>query len=238
VVAPPGVVDDPLDSAVRVVGAAGPQDRGVLLVAELAMEVNWANQASKLSGHSIFLAGPTLRGRACRNCGGAGKVYHIPGSVEDPCHRCLGAPFREWSWRQDALRILKQRKFDGRVFVPEYEDFASLEEYAEANDLEGKELKKTQPGWELERLNVASCIAFWIPRDLTWLPGFTTNVEFGFWVARRPERVICGWPSGAPKTSYLDKLIELMVAPHIRHRIGPYFRLEEVLHHAVMLANS
>jgi hypothetical protein len=43
-----------------------------------------------------------------------------------------------------------------------------------------------------------------VPRDPATLPGFTTNVEFGRFVGRKP--CVYGRPDGAPHTGYLDWL--------------------------------
>lgn len=53
-------------------------------------------------------------------------------------------------------------------------------------------------------LERASVIAFWVPRDLERLPGFTTNVEFGGYVGS--GRVVYGRPDGWPMNRYLDWL--------------------------------
>lgn len=63
-----------------------------------------------------------------------------------------------------------------------------------------------QMNWELKSMGQADVILFWVPRDLEKLPGFTTNVEFGFWAAKNPRKVSFGCPPGAPKTEYLRHL--------------------------------
>src|SRR5262249_44414302 len=50
-------------------------------------------------------------------------------------------------------------------------------------------------------LTACDVIAFWVPRDLRTLPGFTTNVEWGRWEAS--GKVVLGGPPGAPKNRYL-----------------------------------
>ena len=61
-----------------------------------------------------------------------------------------------------------------------------------------------QVEWEHAGLEAATVIAFWVPRDLNTLPGFTTNVEFGRCVGS--GRIIYGRPDQAPKNRYLDWL--------------------------------
>lgn len=103
------------------------------------------------------------------------------------------------SWRDDALAILEIVKFDGTVFVPEMNGGWNRDfEYA------------TQIEWEEECLNKADVILFWIPRDLETLPGFTTNIEWGYWTAKNPSKLVLGIPKDTVKSDYLiyyaDKL--------------------------------
>jgi hypothetical protein len=50
----------------------------------------------------------------------------------------------------------------------------------------------------------ATVIVFWVPRELSQMPAFTTNVEFG--EDYGSGRVVYGRPEGSPKTRYLDFL--------------------------------
>jgi hypothetical protein len=95
------------------------------------------------------------------------------------------------SWRTAAIALLADRGYDGVVFVPEQRD-GPMPSYLDQVD------------WELAALARADCILFWIPRELEALPGFTTNVEFGFWA--RSGKCILGAPPGAPKLKYLDAI--------------------------------
>jgi hypothetical protein len=102
----------------------------------------------------------------------------------------------EDSWRKKAIEYLDRVGFKGRVYVPEYKD-----------KLFDKNRNFTlQCLWEKKALRNVDCILFWIPRDLTELPAFTTNVEFGTYVQARPKQVVYGRPDNAPKTAYLDWL--------------------------------
>jgi hypothetical protein len=60
---------------------------------------------------------------------------------------------------------------------------------------------EAQVAWEYRELNRADVIAFWVPRDLATLPGFTTNVEFGRW--HGSGKAVLGTPPDAPGTRYL-----------------------------------
>ena len=98
------------------------------------------------------------------------------------------------SWRPEAIRLLEEGGFEGVVYVPETEDGTWQHSYID------------QVEWEYKGLCRASVILAWIPRDLTTLPGFTTNVEFGRWVTS--GKIIMGHPQDAPKTKYLDWLLD------------------------------
>lgn len=97
------------------------------------------------------------------------------------------------SWRTDALNILIESKFDGNVFVPERSSWKDIDYISQVE-------------WEYQAMRRASKIIFWVPRDIETLPGFTTNIEFGFYMARRPNSVRYGRPDNAPNTRYLDWL--------------------------------
>ncbi len=94
------------------------------------------------------------------------------------------------SWRLEALDILKTIGYKGVVFVPETEDGTFKHDYDD------------QIEWEEMCLNFADVILFWIPRELTAMPGFTTNDEWGYWKKSDPMKLVLGTPPGAPKVKY------------------------------------
>jgi hypothetical protein len=47
-------------------------------------------------------------------------------------------------------------------------------------------------------------VAFWVPRNLKDMPGFTTNVEFGLFVDSSFQVVFLGYPKNAEKMRYLQ----------------------------------
>jgi hypothetical protein len=69
--------------------------------------------------------------------------------------------------------------------------------------------------WELRAREAATVILFWIPRDVVTMPGFTTNVEFGFDIAKG-RSVVLGCPPGCPnpeRNRYLVALAHMAGAP-------------------------
>jgi hypothetical protein len=94
------------------------------------------------------------------------------------------------SWRPEALDLLRGLGFTGTVLVPERRDWSVKFDYLD------------QVEWEFTGLEGCSVIAFWVPRQLPELSGFTTNVEFGRYVGT--GRCVYGRPNDAPHTRYLD----------------------------------
>lgn len=129
--------------------------------------------------NSIFLAGPTPRHTFVS--GGCGSRVRIPTNN---------------SWRPRAIRKLYEMDFDGHIFVPETSDWDSLGDY------------NRQIWWEWAALGAAACVVFWVPRQLDLMPALTTNVEFGFVMALKPENMVLGYPKTADKTRYLKALSE------------------------------
>ena len=59
------------------------------------------------------------------------------------------------------------------VYVPEFETGNMKPDLTEQAD------------WEREGLQNATVILFYIPKKIPEMPGFTTNVEFGMWLAKK-----------------------------------------------------
>lgn len=106
------------------------------------------------------------------------------------------------SWRPEALDLLEEQNFQGAVFVPETAGYGWLENYS------------AQIRWEWSGLGRAACVLFWVPRELEHMPGFTTNVEFGFVSALAPDRMVLGAPDDAHKMRYLKAMAEDIRAFH------------------------
>lgn len=108
------------------------------------------------------------------------------------------------SWRPEALRILEDLKFNGTVFVPEESDGSFKFTY------------DNQVEWELQALHSATVVLFWVPREMQYMPGLTTNVEFGMFAARR--NVVLGYPLNADRMKYLQYISTMYDLP-IEHDI-------------------
>jgi len=89
------------------------------------------------------------------------------------------------SWRPDAIAEIERQNTVGLlvVFVPEARDGTRYPAYDD------------QIAWEERWLDAADTILFWIPRDMSRLPGLTTNVEFGRYESS--GRVVLGAPDKA-----------------------------------------
>lgn len=103
------------------------------------------------------------------------------------------------SWRKDALQILQDIGYNGVVFVPENRDGKFHEDFNHSE----------QVAWENKHLEMADCILFWVPRDLSTdkkgninLPCFTTNIEWGMYY--NTGKVILSYPEDAEKMAYMQ----------------------------------
>ncbi len=97
------------------------------------------------------------------------------------------------SWRPEFIKALEDLNFDGTVLIPEAADGIWKDNYID------------QVVWELEAIEKAELVSFWVPRELPDMPAFTTNVEFGYCLGKE-KYTIYGRPETAIKISYLDFL--------------------------------
>ncbi|QQG45198.1 MAG: hypothetical protein HYW89_04340 [Candidatus Sungiibacteriota bacterium] len=112
------------------------------------------------------------------------------------------------SWRiPGAIKILEELGYDGHVFIPENRDGPREE------DINNQEYKH-QIAWERIGLNRADLIVFWVPRNLTTMPAFTTNVEFGLWV--RSGKIVYGAPPDLPRNKYLELTADRQDVPRFQ----------------------
>lgn len=98
------------------------------------------------------------------------------------------------TWRNEAIEILKELGFDGVIAVPELEHDNRTFDY------------NNQTWWERDSLYPANAVVFWVPRNMKTMPALTTNVEFGYWLAKNADKVVYGRPDDSEKNKYLDWL--------------------------------
>lgn len=120
----------------------------------------------------------------------------------------------DYNWRLEAVECLRRKRFLGAVFIPLPRDGNWLPNF------------NAQVNWEWEYLESADVIAFWIPRDLKSLPGFTTNIEFGLYV--KSGKIVLGFPERAPKTRYLHLLAQ-------KHGVMVFHTIEATIDAAIAL---
>lgn len=127
------------------------------------------------------------------------RAVYVPEPVEPGPSVFLAGPTPRSpevpSWRPAALEALSG--FAGAVYLPERRAGGPRGSYDD------------QVQWETDALASATCILFWVPRDLApdangypRMGALTTNVEFGIWM--RSGKVVLGYPPGAQKMAYLD----------------------------------
>ena len=99
-------------------------------------------------------------------------------------------------WRDEAIEMFREARFNGTLFIPRPSG-GHMDSY------------DGQVDWELDHLDMADIILFWVPRDLVTLPAFTTNIEFGSYV--KSDKITYGRPDSSPKNRYLDHLYRKFV---------------------------
>jgi len=96
-------------------------------------------------------------------------------------------------WRKEAVKWLELYTKDLNHFLvlsPEWGERPENWSY------------EKQVDWEIEALQLSTCILCWIPRQLPLLPAFTTNIEVGEWL--HSPKLIVGAPPDTPHTRYIQ----------------------------------
>jgi len=96
-------------------------------------------------------------------------------------------------WRPEAIDTFEFLEFGGDLFIPEPRTgWKAGVDYSDQID------------WERDAMEKADIVMFWVPRDLDKMPAFTTNIEFGYWLAKDPSKIKIGHPPDAPNMKYID----------------------------------
>jgi len=98
------------------------------------------------------------------------------------------------SWRPNAISILEKLNFDGIVLVPERKDWSVKFAYDD------------QIEWEKSGISACTAIVFWVPRKFPSMKALTTNVEFGYWIVKKPTQLFYSRPDDAEQVRYLDHM--------------------------------
>ncbi|MFC5802630.1 nucleoside 2-deoxyribosyltransferase domain-containing protein [Streptomyces formicae] len=108
----------------------------------------------------------------------------------------------EPSWRPDAVAALSTAwSGAGRlvVFLPEPVRGGSYPAYAD------------QIAWEEEAMRRSDVILFWIPREMSRLPGLVSNIKWGAWCDS--GRTVLGAPPKAERMEYLLHFADVLGVP-------------------------
>lgn len=130
------------------------------------------------------------------------------------------------SWRFKAVEEFKRQGFNGDLIIPEF-----------VSKTESDKDKAWVPMWEYNGLKKADCIMFWIPRTRE-LIALTTNMEFGYWQAREPEKMIYGRPDDAYRMGYLDIMWVYVGLENNQYKPSIYNTLEETIAASISKANE
>ncbi len=130
------------------------------------------------------------------------------------------------SWRYEAIEEFKRQGFEGDLIVPEF-----------TSKTESDQNKAWVPKWEYNGLKASDCILFWIPRTRE-LIALTTNMEFGYWQGREPQKMVYGRPDDAYRMSYLDIMWGEVFEESLNYEANIYNTLKDTVTAAIKLADK
>lgn len=129
------------------------------------------------------------------------------------------------SWRFEAIEEFKRQGFEGDLIIPEF-----------TSKTESDKGKVWIPKWEYNGLKKADCIMFWIPRTRE-LIALTTNMEFGYWQGREPQKMVYGRPDDAYRMGYLDVMWQEVAEETNSYEPLIYSYLESTISASIKKAN-
>ena len=130
------------------------------------------------------------------------------------------------SWRFEAVEEFKSQGFEGDLIIPEF-----------TSKTESDKGKDWIPKWEYNGLKKADCILFWIPRTRE-LIALTTNMEFGYWQGREPQKMVYGRPDDAYRMGYLDVMWEKVASETNTYKPLIYNTMSDTIAASIELANA
>ena len=112
------------------------------------------------------------------------------------------------SWRNEALHILSDLKYNGRVYIPEVFD---NNQYPK-NDYSIKDKYK----WISDRMDSSDLIVFWFPNNIIDNKSY---MDFSYMIGNRYKQVVLGYPESDSNIEYMKYLYDLMSDYGIIHRL-------------------
>lgn len=134
----------------------------------------------------------------------------------------------DYKWRKDAVHYLRLYGYSGNILVPEPRGYSYLADMDNDDFTVSEKIYQ----WEYDGIRRATCLVFWIPRNMEQLLGITTNREFGQALVRAEHdiefsrRLYIGWPANAKKMGSHN--FELMRAKVGRKEGDHFTSLEEL----------
>ena len=159
------------------------------------------------------------------------ELEHVVSSINKPTVFLAGPTVRGnqphlTSWRFEAIEEFKRQGFEGDLIIPEF-----------TSKTESDKDKAWIPMWEYNGLKKADCVMFWIPRTRE-LIALTTNMEFGYWQGREPQKMTYGRPDDAYRMGYLDIMWEAVAKENGLYEPIIYHTLEETIAASIKKANE
>lgn len=130
------------------------------------------------------------------------------------------------SWRFEAIEEFQRQGFDGALIVPEF-----------TSKTESDKGKLWIPAWEFAGLCVSDVNLFWIPRTKE-LIGLTTNHEHGYWLARKPRKLVYGRPDDSYRNTYLDLMFDFDAQQENRPQDLIYNTLRDTIKESIERATA
>ena len=130
------------------------------------------------------------------------------------------------SWRFKAIEIFQAHHFDGALVLPEFN-----------NRFQSDKGRRDLPIWEHNGLKHSTCIMFWVPRTKEcW--GLNTNSEHGYWLAKKPFKLVYGRPDDAFRIEYNDVMWDEIFEEHGGFKKPIFNTIESTVEESIRLANQ
>jgi len=130
------------------------------------------------------------------------------------------------SWRFEAVERFEKQGFKGSLIIPEF-----------VSKTESDKGKAWIPLWEFNGLKKSDCVLLWIPRTRE-LIALTTNMEFGYWQGREPEKMVYGRPDDAYRMSYLDIMWKAVAKEEGTYEPAIYNTMEDTIAASIKMAEE